>query len=80
VTEYSNNMRGVLFKNDRKEKDTHPDYKGSCEINGEEMWMSAWLKQGKNGTFMSFSFTPKEQPKQQSAPPAPIDFDSDIPF
>lgn len=79
MNEYSNNMRGVLFKNDRKEKETHPDYKGSCEINGEEMWMSAWLKNGKNGTFMSFSFTPKEQPKKQSAPVPTEDFD-DIPF
>lgn len=79
MTDYDNNMRGVLFKNDRKEKDTHPDYKGSCEINGEEMWMSAWLKNGKNGTFMSFSFTPKEQPKKQSAPVPTEDFD-DIPF
>jgi len=79
MTDYDNNMRGVLFKNDRKEKETHPDYKGSCEINGEEMWMSAWLKNGKNGTFMSFSFTPKEQPKKQSAPVPTEDFD-DIPF
>ena len=79
MTDYDNNMRGVLFKNDRKEKDTHPDYKGSCEINGEEMWMSALLKNGKNGTFMSFSFTPKEQPKKQSAPVPTEDFD-DIPF
>lgn len=79
MTDYDNNMRGVLFKNDRKEKDTHPDYKGSCEINGEEMWMSAWLKDGKSGKFMSFSFTPKEQPKKQSAPVQTEDFD-DIPF
>ena len=79
MNEYSNNMRGILFKNDRKEKETHPDYKGSCEINGEEMWMSAWLKNGKNGTFMSFSFTPKEQPKKQSAPVPTEDFD-EIPF
>lgn len=79
MTDYDNNMRGVLFKNDRKEKDTHPDYKGSCEINGEEMWMSAWIKDGKSGKFMSFSFTPKEQPKKQSAPVQTEDFD-DIPF
>lgn len=79
--QYDNNMRGVLFKNDRKEKDTHPDYKGSCEINGEEMWMSAWLKQGQRGTFMSFSFTPKEPPKQKANDFNPAqDYDEDIPF
>ena len=59
---------GSLFKNE-KQKETHPDYKGSAMINGVEMWMSAWLKTGANGTkFMSFSFQPKEQ--QQAAPPA----------
>ena len=50
--EYDNNMRGVLFRNDRKEKETHPDYKGSCEVDGVEMWISAWIKDGKNGKFM----------------------------
>jgi len=64
---------GSLFKNDRKEKENHPDYKGSCMVGGVEMWMSAWLKTGANGTkFMSFSFQPKDQ--QQPAtqqPPAP---------
>jgi hypothetical protein len=59
--QYDNNMRGVLFRNDRKEKETHPDYKGSCEIDNVEMWVSAWIKDGKNGKFMSLSFTKKEQ-------------------
>lgn len=79
---------GSLFKNDRKEKETHPDYKGSALINGVEMWMSAWLKTSGNGTkFMSFSFQPKDQqqaPARQAparqAPQADPDFDSDLPF
>ena len=86
MTQYDNNMRGVLFKNDRKQTDNHPDYNGSCEIEGVEYWMNAWLKNGKNGTFMSFSFKPKE-PKQ-NAPAntpaqivnAPAEEFSDIPF
>tara|TARA_B110000503_G_scaffold2931_1_gene3949 strand:+ start:1484 stop:1747 length:264 start_codon:yes stop_codon:yes gene_type:complete len=78
---------GSLFKNDKKEKDNHPDYKGSCMVGGVEMWMSSWLKTGANGTkFMSFSFQPKEQQAQQpaarqAAKPAPApEFDDDMPF
>ena len=62
---------GSLFKNDRKEKENHPDYKGACMVGGVEMWMSAWLKTGANGTkFMSFSFQPKDQQQAQAQAPA----------
>ncbi len=47
---YDNNLTGVLFKNDRKEKDTHPEY-----------WISGWIKEGKKGKFMSLKLTPKEE-------------------
>ena len=78
---------GSLFKNDRKEKENHPDYKGACMVGGVEMWMSAWLKTGANGTkFMSFSFQPKDQqaPARQAPvrqpPQADPDFADDLPF
>jgi hypothetical protein len=67
--QFDNNMRGVLFKNDRKEKDTHPDYKGSCEIEGTEMWVSAWIKQGNKGKFMSLSFEKKDKHQTQASKP-----------
>jgi hypothetical protein len=61
-------MSGSLFKNDKKLNENQPDYNGSCLIAGNEMWMSAWLKTGQNGTkFMSFAF----QLKQQQPPPPP---------
>ena len=81
---------GVLFKNDRKQSDKHPDYTGNCKINGVEMWMSAWIKKSNAGkTFMSFSFEPKERrtvaPERTEAEARrPIDTpdldDSEVPF
>lgn len=76
---YDNTNSGILTKNDRKESDKHPDYRGSININGEEFWLSAWIKRG-NGqgklagqTYMSLSASPKDdKPKsqQRSSPPA----------
>jgi hypothetical protein len=57
-----NDMRGALFKNDRREKDTHPLYKGDCIINGQKFWISAWLKEGKSGKYMSLAFRPADEP------------------
>jgi hypothetical protein len=62
---YDDNLKGALFKNDKREKDTHPNYRGACEINGEQFWISAWVKEIGKGQragemFMSLSFTPKE--------------------
>lgn len=60
---------GSLFKNDKKEKDTHPDYTGNALIGGEEYWISAWLKETKGGKkkFFSFSFKPKEDNQRKPA-------------
>ena len=80
---------GSLFKNTRKEKDTHPDYTGNGRVNGVDMWFSAWLKKDKNGnTYMSLAFKPKEErgdlreasgtKTKERREPAPID--DDIPF
>jgi hypothetical protein len=60
---------GSLFRNDRKTTDKHPDYTGSVMIGGQEMWISAWLKEGRGGTkFMSLAFKPKESQEQDPAP------------
>ena len=46
---YDNNRTGALFKNDKKESEKHPDYKGSCEIDGVEYWVSYWLNEVERG-------------------------------
>ena len=63
---YDNTNRGALFKNDRKEQENHPDYTGKLNVNGVEFWMSAWIKEGQKGKFMSLSVKPKEDQPQQS--------------
>lgn len=52
---------GSLFKNDRKETDSHPDYKGSALIDGlGECWLDAWINTAKDGSkYMSLKLKPK---------------------
>jgi hypothetical protein len=57
-----------LFKNNRKEKETHPDYAGSIMINGKEHYLNAWLKDGKNGKFFSGSVGKEKAPKDNFIP------------
>ena len=84
--EYDNSNRGVLFKNDRKEKETHPDYKGSyTDVNGNDHWLNAWLAKDKNGnTYMRLTTKLKDdvhkQGMQQARQVIDQGDDSDIPF
>lgn len=75
--------RGSLFRNEKKEKDTHPDSKGSALIDGKEYWIAAWrnAEPGKK-VYWSLAFELKEEQKEappQEAPP-PADLDDSIPF
>lgn len=62
----SRDNSGLLGINDRKEKDSHPDRKGSCVVGGVEYWVSGWDKENQYGPFISLSFTRKdEKPSHQ---------------
>lgn len=81
---------GSLGKNIRREKDTHPTHAGQCTVDGKDYWISAWVKDGRDGSrFFSLAFKPMEQrggnappPSQQRPSPAPAadDLSDDIPF
>lgn len=76
-------MSGTLGRNTRREKDTHPTHNGRCVIDGKEYWISAWTKEGRDGSkFFSLAFKPREeqQDRQQAPAPSHPDFDDDIPF
>ena len=51
------NLKGNLFKNTKKESETQPDYTGSAKVNEVDYAMSAWINDGKNGKYLSVSFT-----------------------
>jgi hypothetical protein len=56
--------RGQIWSNERKEKDTHPDFKGSLNVEGEEFWISAWKQKGEPNSHtlnLSFSLQPKDE-------------------
>ena len=67
--EYDNNNRGALFRVTDKKSEKHPDYKGNCMINGQVMYIAAWINESQNGKkYMSLSFTPQtEQAKYNKA-------------
>lgn len=79
---------GSLFKNDRKEKETHPDYTGTIDVAGLSHYLSAWIKEGKNGKFFSISIKPKvddgtydsRKSKPVRPPASRNDLDDEIPF
>jgi len=83
MSDYEN--KGVLFKNDRKEKENQPDYTGKITLGGKEKRLAAWLKDGQRGKFMSLQVSDFQE-QAQSAPqaqPQPVlndDFSDDIPF
>jgi len=80
--EYDNTNRGSIWKNDNKDSEKHPDFKGSLNVNGQDFWVSAWKrKEGANpkSPALSFSIQAKDESISQVADTSQEPND-DIPF
>lgn len=83
MANYDNNNRIAIWKNENREKDTHPHYKGQGMANGVEVWASAWrAKEGAspNAPVLTIELTPKDQSPAKSAPAKKAEPEQDIPF
>ena len=61
----------IIFKNDKKNGESHPDYKGQINVKGETLDIALWVKEGKKGKFFSGKIS---EPYKKAEPPA-SDFD-----
>jgi len=96
MADHDNTNRGAVWRNEKKEKDTHPDFTGSLNVDGVEYWVSAWKRKdgaAAKAPALSFSIKPKDDQLQRATSPSrsakrpdPIssgrntDMDDDIPF
>jgi hypothetical protein len=75
---------GSLFKNDKREKDTHAHARGSALIDGVDYFVDAWTNTDKNGNkYQSLKFKRKDKQPAQSGGgwDAPADdLDDQVPF
>jgi len=70
-----------LFKNTRKQSESHPDYTGSIMLQGKEHYLSAWIKESpKVGKFFSISVGKIKEPVGFTPKGADEIIDSDLPF
>jgi uncharacterized protein (DUF736 family) len=83
-------MTGSLFKNEKRESESHPNARGSALIDGVEYWVDAWTNTTQAGDkYQSLKFKRKEVKPAAKTPDrfgavkarSPRDLeDDDIPF
>lgn len=85
MADYDNNMRGVLFPNDKGDNPKRPDMTGNLEIDGVKYRVSAWEKTSQRGNqFLSFVVSEDDGPAKNTgngvAAQKPQDMNDEIPF
>ena len=80
--QYNDDNKGAIFKNDRKETETQPDYKGNINIlEAGDHWVSLWHNTSKNGKpYFRIAATKKDAPATPKTATVQDVTDEDIPF
>jgi|TARA_R100001463_G_scaffold23195_4_gene55687 uncharacterized protein (DUF736 family) len=79
MPEYDNS--GVLFVNDRKEKENQPDYTGNIVMGGVKKRLAGWKKTSKSDPSMTFlSISVSDFQEQTEQPVKQTQDDDDTPF
>ena len=76
MAEYDNTNTFALFKNELGDNPKKPNYTGSANVDGIEFRIAGWIREGKNGKFISGTVQLKEgdvKPKQEAV-------NEDVPF
>ena len=72
---------GTLFRNDKKGNDRAPDWRGDALLNGKKVKLAGWIKQGRNGEFISLTIQEENYQKPNHQKPREDDSgSSEIPF
>lgn len=65
----------TLSENDKGENPSRPDFRGQITVKGVKYWLSGWLKEGKNGQFISGSAkVAEDKPQSTTQKPSPGSF------
>ena len=77
----------TLFKNDKQGNDKRPDHTGTgVDLEGNKNKVSAWIKEGGKGKFMSCRYEPMQERQERQQPARNKtggkfdDMDDSIPF
>lgn len=79
MTEYDNELSGVLFKNDKEGNEKRPDYTGKIQVEGIEYRLAAWIKEGRTSG-QKFLSLKASLPQGPAPAVAASSSDNDIPF
>lgn len=71
MSQYDNEKKIALFKNDKGDNPKRPDYRGTLTLNGVEYKVSMWERQDKQGRdYLNGSIEVKTEGAPQSARPS----------